>query len=95
MELLSCLLDVPHQRAEQFSIIDSTTCIDTSTTNCVFRRQNPTLQIALEMELSSAFKIASTLRLPPTALRNADIAASVTSSFVCDESISETSVENR
>jgi hypothetical protein len=33
--------------------------------------------------------------VPPKATRNLSTAASVTSSFVCDESMSETSVANR
>jgi hypothetical protein len=63
-------------------------------TDKVFRLQNPTLAMASEMVFSFASIIASTVKLPPNAVRKFDIAASVTSSFVCDESIRDTNVAN-
>ena len=51
--------------------------------------------MASAMTDSSAFRIASTLRLPPTAARSFPTAAKVVSSFVCDDSMSEISVANR
>lgn len=63
-------------------------------TDCVFRRQKPTLAMASEMAASSAWRTASTLRLPPTASRSFVTAASVTSSFVCDDNMRDTSVAN-
>src|SRR6266478_5556504 len=64
-------------------------------TNCVFRRQNPTLLMASAMACSSAARRASRLTVPPSATRSLSTAASVTSSFVCDESMSEMSVAKR
>ena len=64
-------------------------------TNCVLRRQKPTLLIESAMTWSSAASRPSRLRMPPSAARSLSTAASVTSSFVCDDSISEMSVENR
>ena len=61
----------------------------------VLRRQNPTLLIAWEMVESSAPMIPSREMLPPRAARSLVMAASVVSSFVCDESISDTRVANR
>ena len=61
----------------------------------VLRRQNPTLSIAREMVDSSAPIIPSIEILPPRAARSLDMAASVISSFVCDESMSDTRVANR
>ena len=66
-----------------------------TTTNWVLRLQKPTFPIASEIVLSFASMIASTVRVPPTAFRSFETAASVTSSFVCDDSMSETSVANR
>ena len=62
---------------------------------CVLRRQKPTLHMASETALSLAARTASMDRVPPTASRSFATAASVTSSFVCDDSISETRVEKR
>ena len=61
----------------------------------VFLRQKPTLPIADDIAASSASIIADTDRLPPIASRSFETAASVTSSFVCEDSIRETSVANR
>jgi hypothetical protein len=63
--------------------------------HCVFLLQNPTLAIAVDMRSSEASMIPATDMLPPNALRNALTAASVTSSFVCEESMRETSVVYR
>ena len=62
---------------------------------CVLRLQKPTLHMASAMELSLALRTASIDRVPPTAARSFVIAASVTSSFVWDESMREMSVEKR
>ena len=51
--------------------------------------------MASEMTDSSAFMMASTLRLPPTAARSLLTAAKVVSSLVCDESMREINVANR
>jgi hypothetical protein len=59
------------------------------------RLQKPTLQIASAMTFSSVFITFSTLNVPPNAARSLVTAASVTSSFVCEESISETKVAKR
>ena len=64
-------------------------------TNWVFRRQKPTLLMASAMTCSSAASTASRLRVPPSPLRSLSTAASVTSSFVCEESMSEMSVAKR
>lgn len=64
-------------------------------TDCVFRRQNPTLLMESAMTCSSAARSASRLRVPPSAKRSLATAASVTSSFVCEESMSEMSVAKR
>ena len=64
-------------------------------THCVFFLQKPTLAIASEMVLSVALIIASTERVPPTASLSFVTAASHTSSFVCDDNMSDTSVIKR
>src|SRR6266550_2603338 len=57
----------------------------------VFLRQKPTLLMADDIAVSSASAIENTDRLPPNASRSFETAASVTSSFVCEDSIRETS----
>jgi hypothetical protein len=64
-------------------------------TNCVLRRQKPTLLMVPAITCSSAANRASRLSVPPSAARSLSTAASVTSSFVCDESMSEMSVASR
>ena len=64
-------------------------------TNCVLRRQNPTLLMTSAMTCSSAASRPSRLSVPPSAAWSLSTAVSVTSSLVCDESISEMRVENR
>lgn len=89
MQLLSSLLNV----SDILGKIGNVRRKDESA-NWVLRRQNPTFAIDSAMSFSSAFNIASTVRLPPTAPRNFDTAASVTSSFVCDDNMRDTKVEN-
>lgn len=60
-----------------------------------FRVQNPTLHIASLIVASSAAIIALMQRVPPRATRSLVTAASVTSSFVWDESMRETRVAKR
>jgi hypothetical protein len=50
--------------------------------------------MAPAMTLSSVFNIVSTVKVPPTASRSCETAASVIASFVCDDSMSDTKVEN-
>ncbi len=61
---------------------------------CVFLRQNPTLFMHSDMVFSSASVMASIVMLPPRATRSFATAASVTSSFVWDESMREINVES-
>ncbi len=64
-------------------------------TDCVFRRQKPTLPIQPAMTCSGASRTASRLSVPPHAARRLSTAASVTPSLVCDDSMSDTSVAKR
>ena len=64
-------------------------------TDCVFRRQKPTLLMHSVMTCSSAASNASRLSVPPNAARSLSTAASVTSSLVCEESMSDMSVAKR
>lgn len=61
-------------------------------THPVFLLQNPTLAMAREMTDSSAAIMPSRDMLPPKASLRFSTAAFVTSSFVWEESINETSV---
>lgn len=70
-------------------------CMGSERPHSVLRRQNPTLAIASDIVASSASIKASTVRLPPTASRSFETAASVTSSLVCEDNMSEMSVANR
>jgi hypothetical protein len=84
----ACLIyldSISHENAEEERV----------RTDCVFRRQNPTLLMESAMTCSSAARRASRLTVPPSATRSLSTAASVTSSFVCDESMSEMSVAKR
>ena len=64
-------------------------------THCVFFLQNPTLAMQSAMRASSASIRACTEIAPPSAARSLAMAASVTSSLVCEESINDTSVAKR
>lgn len=64
-------------------------------TYSVLRRQNPTFAMASDIVVSSAFKIPSTVKLPPMAVRNLETAASVTSSLVCEDNMRDIRVANR
>lgn len=71
------------------------TLLSNKLTDTVFRRQKPTFAIAFEIATSSADMMAATDRVPPMAARSFVIAASVTSSFVWEDNIKDTSVANR
>ena len=60
-----------------------------------FRLQNPTFAMAVHISASEAAMIPATDMLPPRAALSFVTAASVTSSLVCEESMSETRVANR
>ena len=60
---------------------------------CVFLLQNPTFPIASDMVASSAASTFATVS-SPRELRKFDTAQCVTSSFVWEESIKETSITN-
>ena len=77
VQLLCRLSDVPVDGSE-----DGTVASGNGRAHWVLRRQKPTLQIASAIALSSALRIASTDKVPPTAARSLATAASVTSSFV-------------
>ena len=64
-------------------------------THSVLRRQNPTFPMASDIVASSAVIMPSIVKLPPIAVRNFETAASVTSSFVWEDSIRDISVAKR
>ena len=63
-------------------------------TNCVLRRQKPTLLMESAMTSSPVASRASRLSVVPSAARSLSTATSVTSSLVCDETTRETSAAN-
>lgn len=71
---------------------DRRSCIGTY---WVLRLQKPTLHMAFDIACSSELMSPSTLNDPPRASRRFETAASVTSSFVCEDSIKDTKVANR
>ena len=65
-------------------------------TNSVLQSQKPTLLMVSAATCSlAASRATRPLRVPPCAARSSSTAASATTSFICDESMSEMSVVNR